>query len=142
MSANGKTGIALLLVGAICTVTALRLGVSGQNVIALYVLSAIFLLVGGTILRTDHETRKSEKKDSGTGKESKLEGDLVRKEKPGIGGRPEPFPRSGEGKGEKARDKKTLDEKYAAEHASWVCPRCETINSNVQSFCPCCGYRR
>ena len=99
MSANGKTGIALLLVGAICTVTALRLGVSGQNVIALYVLSAIFLLVGGAILRTDHETRKSEKKDSGTGKESKLEGDLVRKEKPGIGGRPEPFPRSGEGKG-------------------------------------------
>lgn len=142
MSANGKAGIALLVVGAVCTVMALSLSASGQSDITLYVFSAIFLLIGGAILQVDHETRKPEKKDGDTGTGSKLEGDLARKETTGNASRPEPFPRGGEDKREKARDKKTLDERYAAEHASWVCPRCETINSDVQSFCPCCGYRR
>ena len=36
----------------------------------------------------------------------------------------------------------TLDEKYAKEHQSWICPRCETIISNDSSVCPVCGYQQ
>ena len=32
------------------------------------------------------------------------------------------------------------NEKFAAEHESWICPRCETINSNSNYSCLVCGY--
>jgi hypothetical protein len=32
----------------------------------------------------------------------------------------------------------TIDEKYAAENSSWVCPNCNTINANCVHQCPVC----
>lgn len=39
------------------------------------------------------------------------------------------------------RQKKNLDYIFAKENNSWVCKRCETINSNGASCCAACGYQ-
>ena len=33
----------------------------------------------------------------------------------------------------------SLDMEYASEHYSWICPRCETLNSNSSPCCAVCG---
>ena len=40
------------------------------------------------------------------------------------------------------RDRKTIDEHYAASHGQWRCPYCETLNGDDLSICAACGQPR
>ena len=39
-------------------------------------------------------------------------------------------------------NQRPLDEEYANNNSMWMCPRCETLNSNAEGMCACCGAKR
>lgn len=75
----------------------------------------------------------------------KLEGDLINRMRTESAVRSGVYAGASSEKHDYAKagtSQKTLDEKYAVEHESWICPRCETINSNSSPICPVCGFTR
>lgn len=55
------------------------------------------------------------------------------------------IPGRNEAKAEEIPDRtnqRPLDEEYAKNNSMWMCPRCETLNSNAEGMCACCGAKR
>lgn len=107
--------------------------------------SLVVLIVGIARMISGKKDPPSDKSPSGSEPSgSRLSGDLVSRSGGTAAGR-------GAAKSDAPADRvspetkisqTTLDEKYAAEHDSWICPVCETINPNDSSVCPVCGYSR
>lgn len=110
-----------------------------EGQIFFFLASLIVLIVG--IARMISEKKDPPSDNSPSGSElsgSRLSGDLVSRTGEAAAG-------SGAAKSgppETKTSQTSLDEKYAAEHDSWICPVCETINPNDSRVCPACGYTR
>lgn len=143
--ANQKSGIALIIVGMVIGLAALKLAVSGHaDSVTLFVLSALFLLAGAAVLTIDQGKRTPKEKESDTRASAALDGDLIKKMNMGDSRRPDtPLNHGNKEKGtEKTHDKETLDEIYAAKHDRWVCPYCEALNPKENLQCVSCGKKR
>lgn len=149
MKSEKRTGIILMILGVVGGMIvgisySANSFISEESQMALIVLGIVsftLLLIGLYYLTATEESSAST--DTITKTEVKLEGDLVdRLRKTNSVGvsttRTVGTAGAYDGKG----IQKTLDAMYAGEHASWICPRCETINPNSTGSCPVCGYVR
>lgn len=134
MSAKKKAGIVLVILSIIGGLFSLLYGA------AVGIMIDLLLLGVGIILFAQGGRPDSPEAEP----EPELEGDLIRKmisdpdalEEPGgtPGARPETVGT--------VPEKRSKDEEYAAEHDSWICSKCETINPNASPSCMACGNPR